>query len=135
MTAPHPLSQGLDSALFCFSFLRSFSRSRFELARELEPDQDENVVNEIQHSTQSIALFIFNFCQFVIKMPNIFHVDRILKLSDIDVLIGPIVVCIVTVLFVFYRVTRILSELFYTWTHNNRELRQPELRRQQLQKH
>ena len=129
MTAPHPLSQGLDPALFCFS------RSRFELARELEPDQDENVVNEIQHSTQSIALFIFNFCQFVIKMPNIFHVDRILKLSDIDVLIGPIVACIVTVLFVFYRVTRILSELFYTWTHNNRELRQPELRRHQLQKH
>ena len=46
---PPSLSQGLDTALFCFS------RSRFELARELEPDQDENVVNETQHSTQSIA--------------------------------------------------------------------------------
>ena len=31
--------------------------------------------------------------------------------------------------------SRVLSELFYAWTHNNRDLRQPELRRHQLQKH
>ena len=46
---PSSLSQGLDPALFCFFFLG------FELARELEPDQHENVVNETQRSTQSIA--------------------------------------------------------------------------------
>ena len=47
-------------------------------------------------------LRFFNFFQFVTKMPNIFHVWQD-TLSDIDVLIGPIV----TVLFVFYRVTGI----------------------------
>ena len=75
MTSPSP--QGLDPVLLCFFFLGSFMcRSRFESARELEPDQDENVVNETQHSTLS-RLRLFNFFQFVTKMPNIFHVDRI----------------------------------------------------------
>ena len=94
MTSPPPYLK--VSIRHCFVFLALVSNWQESL------NLTKMKTSLMKFSILLSRLRFFNFFQFVTKMPNIFHVWQD-TLSDIDVLIGPIV----TVLFVFYRVTGI----------------------------
>ena len=99
MTSPPPYLK--VSIRHCFVFLALVSNWQESL------NLTKMKTSLMKFSILLSRLRFFNFFQFVTKMPNIFHVWQD-TLSDIDVLIGPIV----TVLFVFYRVTGIELNCF-----------------------